>query len=104
MFQKCRSESAIDDAGPLIISKIPVGTFQPLRWNAQLNDRVNITAHIPHFEEINAPLPLLFLPMHETYMGSPNSTPDCTSDSLPFLLTIQKRASAKEQYILHVNS
>jgi hypothetical protein len=26
---------------------------------------VNITAHIPRFEEINAPLPLVFLPMHE---------------------------------------
>jgi len=27
---------------------------------------MNITAHIPRFEEINAPLPLAFLPMHET--------------------------------------
>lgn len=60
-----RSESAIDDAGPLIILKIPVGTFQSLRWNTRINDRVNIAAHIPRFEEINAPLPLLFLPMHE---------------------------------------
>ena len=42
-------------------------------------------------------------------MGTPNSTPDCTSDSLLFLgnsdpPVIQKQVSAKDQYILHVNS